>query len=218
MPGPILPTRWVIAAGDANDESDIFPFLAGRSFAALKTPVWSSLKPRSVSGRERSRALWSYPLWKFRFPHEVLRDDANSLELQRLINFFNSKSGGAIAFFYLDRDDNQVSNSQFGVGDGSTKTFQLNRTTTIGSITFSEPIRGVYGSPTVLDNGAAAGAYTIGTLGQITFTTAPLAGHLLTWSGSFFFLVRFDADELDLSQLAKGYWQGGPLDFSSFKP
>lgn len=219
MTAPVLPSRWLITGGDAADDPDIFPFLSGQGFKVLKTPLWSSHKDVSVSGRERSRSLWSYPIWRFRLAHEYLRDGTATLELQRLVTFFNSKSGGAVAFFFLDRDDNAVLNANFGTGDGTTTIFQLTRTTTIGSITFTEPVRGLNGTPTIYKNGVATAAYTMGQLGQIQFTTAPANGAVLTWSGSFFFLCRFDRDELDgLGQLMAGLWQNGGLDFRSFKP
>lgn len=216
---PFLPARWLITGGDTADDPDIFPFLKGQGFKVLKTPLWSTHKDVSVSGRERSRALWSYPVWRFRVAHEVLRDTVSFQELQRLVTFFNGKAGGASGFFYLDRDDNLVLSNNFGTGDGVTTKFQLTRTSTIGAITFTEPVRGLNGTPTIFDNGVATSAYTVGQLGQIAFATPPAAGHVLSWTGSFFFLCRFDNDELDgLGQLMQGFWQNGGLDFRSFKP
>lgn len=215
-----LPSRWMIptANPDTADDPDVFPFLAGQGFKMLKTPVWSTKTDISVSGVERRRQLWSYPLWRFRLGYQVMRDGSSYLELQRLFNFFNSHAGVDGGFFYLDRDDNAVVTNQFGTGDGTTKTFQVTRTTTIGSVTFTEPIRGFAGNPTIFDNGSSTSAFTIGTLGQITFTTAPVSGHVLTWTGSFFFLCRFDSDELDsTSQLASGLWANNQVEFRTFK-
>jgi uncharacterized protein (TIGR02217 family) len=134
------------------------------------------------------------------------------------VNFFISKLGGAVAFFYLDRDDNLVTSNSFGIGDGTTAQFQLSRTVTIGSVSFSEPVRGFNGNPTIYVNGVATTAFTVGNLGQILFDTPPASGAVLTWTGSFFFLARFEKDELDLSQLMQGIWQEGGLDFRTFKP
>ena len=83
MIAPVLPSRWVIAPRDAVDDPDVFPFLAGQGFLEQKTPVWSTKTDVSVSGVQRSRALWSYPLWRFKVGYEVLRDAADRLELQR---------------------------------------------------------------------------------------------------------------------------------------
>jgi uncharacterized protein (TIGR02217 family) len=111
-----------------------------------------------------------------------------------------------------------VAGQRFGTGDGSTTTFQLKRTITIGGISYAEPIYGLAGTPTIYVNGSATGAFTIGELGQITFSSAPASSAALTWDGSFFFMCRFDNDELDIGQIAKGLWQNGGLDFRTFKP
>jgi uncharacterized protein (TIGR02217 family) len=218
MTAPFLPTRWLIASGDAVDDADIFPFLRGQSFLINKGPRHRTKIDESVSGRERRRPLWSYPIWRFRVAYEYLRDDVANLELQRVLAFYNSKDGSSGAFFYLDRNDNAVAGERFGTGDGVTTTFQLTRSITIGDITFQEPIRGLYGTPTIYKAGVATGAYTTGILGEITFTTAPTLGQALTWDGNFFFLCRFENDDLDVGQIAKGIWQNGALDFRSFKP
>jgi uncharacterized protein (TIGR02217 family) len=216
---PILPSRWVITPADNVDDKDVFPFLAAQSFLIQKTPSWSTKTDISVSGVERRRALWSYPIWRFRIAHEYLRDTPDQLELQRLVTFFNSKFGSTVGFFYLDRFDNAASANQFGVGNGSTTTFQITRTTTIGGIKFSEPVRGFNGTPQIFINGVATSAFTMADLGQITFTTAPANGALLSWTGNFFFMCRFDRDELEgLGQIGSGIWQNGGLDFRSFKP
>ena len=218
MVAPVLPSRWVIAPRDAVDDPDVFPFLAGQGFLEQKNPIWSTSNSTSVSGVDRPRALWSYPKWKFKVGYEVLRDDATRLELQRLVTFFNAHLGSTQAFFYLDRNDFSVTGNQFGTGDGTTTSFQAMRTTTIGGLSFAEPVRGFNGAPTVYVNGTATTAFTVNALGVITFTSAPAVGAALTWSGQFFYLCRFVNDTLDLKQMMKGLWSGGGVEFRSIKP
>ena len=217
MTTPYYPTRWLITAADLSDDPDVFPFLLGQSFLGLKTPVWSTDTKTSVSGVERRRALWSIPIWKFKVSYEVLRDGPSYLELQRLYLFFNSHQGSFKEFFYFDRFDNAVVGQPFGVGDGVTSAFQLKRSTTIGTNTFSEPIMGVSGTPTIYVNGTATSAYTVGPLGILTFTTPPAAAAVLTWTGSFFFLCRFAKDELTTTQMMSGLWSEQGLEFQSVK-
>ena len=213
-----LPSRWVVTPANNTDDADVLPRLPAQSFKILKTPLWSSAINISVSGVERRRALWSYPIWRFQIGHEYIRSDATALELQRLVTFFNSKGGSSQAFFYLDQDDNAVTAMNFGTGDGAKTTFQLSRTTTIGSISFTEPVRAFNGTPTIYINGVSTGAFSIGANGLITFTTAPANGAALTWTGQFFFLCRFEKDELSLRQIFSGMWENGSLDFRSVKP
>lgn len=217
MPTLYLPTRWLITAADLSDDPDVFPFLPGQSFLQLKTPLWSTHIDTAVSGLERRRALWSYPIWKFKVGYEVLRDGPSFMEMQRLVNFFNAHAGQFQEFFYYDRNDHSVSGQPFGTGDGVTAAFQLQRTMAIGSVSFSEPVRGLQGTPTIYVNGVAASAYTIGALGMLTFSTPPSAAAVLTWTGNFFFLCRFGKDELDVGQLMSGLWSGSGIEFQTVK-
>ena len=216
MTTPYAPTRWQVPTNGTGDDQDVFPFLAGQSFLQKKTPVWSTKVDTSVSGVERRRALWSYPVWKFKLSYEVLRSNPSYSELQRLYTFFNMKAGQFQSWFYFDPYDNTVSNQLIGYGDGSTTTFQLARSSTIGTITYTEPVRGVYGTPTVSVNGIST-AYTIGTGGTVTFATAPAVGAYITWSGQFFFLCRFLSDELDAQQLLWGIYTAQGIEFQSVK-
>ena len=217
MTTPYAPTRWSVPSNGRGDDQDVFPFLAGQSFLGKKTPVWSTDIKTSVSGVERRRALWSYPIWKFKLSYELLRMQPSFAEWQRLTAFFNMKAGQFQGWFFYDQTDNSAVNQQIGVGDGVTKTFQLTRTTTYGSITFTEPVRGVYGTPTVTVGGSAASSFTIGPYGSITFASAPPLGSPVVWSGSFFFLCRFSKDELDAQQLMASMYTLSGLEFQTFK-
>jgi hypothetical protein len=111
--------------------------------------VWSTDIKTSVSGRERRRALWSYPIWKFKVGYDVLRDQAQypaAPDIQRLIAFFNAHSGAYQEFLYNDRTDNTVTNQALGVGDGVKTSFQLTRTITVGGISATEPVFAVNGA------------------------------------------------------------------------
>ena len=43
--------------------------------------------------------------------------------------------------------------------------------------------------------------------GVITFSVAPAAGAVLTWSGSFYRRCRFDGDKLDTTRFLTGLWE-----------
>lgn len=218
MPTPYIPSRWLISAADVSDDPDIFPFMPGQSFLQLKTPVWSTDIQTSVSGRERRRQLWSFPKWRFKVAYEVLRDAPDRLELQKLFTFFNAHAGQYQEFFYYDRSDNSVAGQPIGTGNGVTTAFQLARTMTVGGITFNEPVRAISGTPSVYVNGALTTAYTVGAYGIITFASPPAAAAVITWSGSFFFLCRFEKDDLDTAQMMQGLWSNGGLDLLTVKP
>jgi uncharacterized protein (TIGR02217 family) len=201
-----LPSRWQITSPVFANDPDIFPLMPGFSFITSKKPQWSTGVQQMTSGRERRRMQWSYPLWNFKVQYEVLRDAPSYAELQKLFAFFNAHAGMYQEFFFYDPSDNAVTNQQFGLGDGSTTTFQLSRTVGLGNLLFTEPVRGIVNTPTVAIAGTATTAFTIGPLGQITFTSAPSSGAALTWSGNFMFLVRFNQDDMDTQQMMNGLW------------
>ena len=104
----------------------------------------------------------------------------------------------------------------FGTGDGATTAFQFKRS--INS--WVEPVYATYGA-SVYVNGTlkAPGVdYSIGAGGVITFTSAPAAAAALTWSGNFYYLCRFDQDDLTLKQIMSALWQGDGLKFTSLIP
>ena len=168
----------------------VLPYLPGQAMAVAKAPQWSTKVVRATSGRERRTAHWPYPLWQFELQYEVVR--------HRPTNDCQILSAAPVTF---------------GVGDGATTSFQLCRSLN----SFFEPVYGVY-SPTILDNGSAAGAHSIGPNGVITFTTAPAAGHTLAWYGYFYFLCRFHQDDLTFAQVVSQLWAGKGLKFTSIRP
>ena len=214
---PTLPSRWMITV-PSTDDPDILPSLVGQTFLAMKTPLWSTRVDTAVNGTERRGARWSYPIYLFRMGFEFLRDGSTLLELQRLVTFFNMHGGSNRAFFYYDRKDHSVLNCPFGTGDGTTTKFQLVRTTTIGGITFTEPVRGLASTPTVTVNGTPT-AVTVNDLGYVTFASPPAAAAILAWTGTFYHLCRFEKDSLDgLREVMNGFWDLSDLGFRSFKP
>lgn len=202
---------------DEADDPNVFPFMIGQTFLQLKTPMWSTDIKTSVSGRERRRALWSYPIWKFKVAYDVLRDGPAYRDVDRLFAFFNSMSGMAGRFQFYDHTANAVDNQIFAVGDGTTTTFQLTSSITVGAISCTEPVFALRGAPTVRVNGVET-AVSLGALGKVTFSTAPTAGAALSWSGGFFYLCRFATDELDVEQMMLGLWAGNSVEFQTVKP
>jgi uncharacterized protein (TIGR02217 family) len=194
----------------------VLPFLPGQTPEVSKAPLWSTEVKRMASGRERRTAYWPSPLWQFELKYAVIRHQPTTAELATMWEFFNVLQGQFAPFLFVDPSDCQVLSSapaSFGTGDGSTKTFQLARQMN----SFSEPVYDVY-SPTIRDNGGAAGAYTIAPNGLLTFTTAPTSGHALTWYGYFYFGCRFLQDDLTFDQIVQLLWSGKSLKFTSIRP
>ena len=220
------------------------PNLPGQSPVVSKTPLWSTLVKRAASGRERRTERWAYPLWRFTLGFEVIRDggalqqpptpitdgaggaitdgqggdilDGVGVardELAQLWELFNLAQGQAGTWLYLDPSDNQVTAGPIGVGDGMTTAFQLSRTLD----GWTEPVLAAF-DVAVFDNGAPAADFALGPNGAITFAVPPAAGHLLTWSGGFQFVCRFENDALGLEHILARLWAGKSLAFTTVRP
>ncbi len=192
----------------------IFPTMPGIKWGSTKTPIWSTKVQKSASGRELRASYYSYPDWKFSLSYEVLR--ANALaELQTLVGFFNARQGSFDSFLYQDSDDKAVTSQAFGVGDGVTTKFQLARD--FGG--FIEPVVATSGSPSIYVGGALKTPATHYTLadGLVTFTTAPASGIFLTWTGEFYYRVRFVQDSADFEQFLHQLWSLKKIEFKTFK-
>lgn len=88
-----------------------------------------------------------------------------------------------------------------GQGDGSTKTFQLVKAYTSGSISYVRPIRKpVSGTVLVSVAGVSSVAWTLDTTtGILTFTAAPGAGVQVKAGFEFDVPVRFSAEKISVS-------------------
>lgn len=211
---PYLPARWQIDTPDRADRLDVFPLLPGRGFLTQKSPEWSTRVATAVSGRERRAQYWSAPRWRFKVDHEFLRTwSPPEDELARIVEFFCDHAGQARQFYFYDQTDNLVENQKIGEGDGVTTKFQLRRSVR----RWSEPVYAIAGGFHIYVNYVEAAANVL-TNGVVEFATAPAAGRIITWSGRFMFLCRFDADQIDLAQDFSDVWSLADMTFYSIKP
>ena len=192
----------------------VFPTLPGLAFPVEKTAMWSTRVQTGVSGKETRLNLWSYPIWKYSLPFEMLRSDSVNAELQSLAGFYNARQGSYDTWLFDDPDDDTATLQNFGVGDGSTRSFQLKRS--YGG--FSEPVGATNVMTQVRVNAVATGAYTVNaSTGILTFTTAPGAGLALDWSGTYYWRCRFDGDEFNVSKFVSQIWDAKAVKFMSVK-
>lgn len=213
------PTRGVVTATDLSTDGEVFPQLPGSDFLMSRNPRFSTNVSRSSSGRTTRTSLFSSPIYTFKIVHNVLRDDASMVEIQKLTAFFNTRQGMFGSFFYLDSSDYQVTDEPFGTGDGSTATFQAQRSVGRGtSYARIEPIYAFWIAPTVKVAGVTTVPAAINPWGQITFTTPPANGAALTWSGKFLWVCAFTQDQLSVQQIVNGLWSQDGLTFESIKP
>ncbi len=195
----------------------VFPSLKGLSFPAKRTPKWSTLHQESVSGQDNPIQLWSYPRWAYELTFNILRSDNVNLEWQELAAFYNLVGGSAGVFQFTDPDDNAVTNQQFGIGDGVTQSFPLVRTMTgAGSFSFVEPVFAPT-SVTAYINGVQNNGWTLGTQGMLNWIGVPPSGGVLTWTGTFNWLCRFDEDAAGFEKFMYQFWNFRSVKFTTIK-
>lgn len=222
--GPSPTQGFVTAVGLAElyDDPNVLPLMPGQDFMVSKAPTFNTGVRQSASGREIRAAYWSASLWNFKirfnFLREYIEDSEGSGEFATLLGFFSSRLGKFGFFYYLDPTDYQAVNETVAQADGVSTNFQLTRTVGGGTpYGFIEPVYGLWNAPVVEVNGVVT-ACTANPWGQIVFAAAPAAGALITWSGSFLFVCRFDTDTLDAAQVFSQLWSVDGLPFVSLRP
>jgi uncharacterized protein (TIGR02217 family) len=195
----------------------VFPAFIGLEWNITRTPIWSTSKKVSVSGRRFGVANYSFPRYKYKLSYSVLRQNAATTELAQLVGFFNSVYGDFDSFLYTDPDDYTVTAQALGSGDGSNKLFQLLRT--FGG--FAEPVYDANSAPLIYVNGVLKTLttdYTISSTGLVTFVAAPGAALPVTWTGTYYRRVFFSQSLLEFNKFLSNLWDLKKLEFESYKP
>lgn len=190
----------------------VFPTFAGLSWNISRSPEFSTQVKRAVSGKELRGAFRQYPLWIFGMSFEVLRDDLANNELEALAGFFLLRQGMFDSFLYTWPADGGATDQGFGVGDGVTKTFQLVRS--FGG--FTEPVQNVNAITNIKVATVAKSSpadYTIDANGLVTFAAAPASGAALTWTGSYYYRVRFLHDAAEFNEFMQNLHELKKLSF-----
>lgn len=194
-----------------------------------KTPHFNTQTQKPAAGRGRSSiSMMPFPTWDFSVDlNSVLGGEsiAGSV-LQSFLGCFIACCGGGGFFLFTDPNDNTVSQVE-GVllnvtpgaaapmgmlGDGVSTQYQLARTIDQGADILQNAAAEVY------VNGVLAPG-TLSATGVFTFTTAPAAGTMLSWDGSFQYLCQFTDDTIkDLGRFnknASGWLWSASVDFES---
>ena len=195
-----------------------FPSLSGVIFPVVRVPEWDTDVQIALSGRRTAFSRRAYPRYRYELGYSFLRTATANLELQQLIAFYNLMNGRSGVFVYNDSDDGTLSTQVgFGSGDGSTTTFQLTRPMIGSSFTFVEPVFAV-ATANIFNNGVLQTLnvnYTIGNTGIVTFVVAPIAGHNLTWTGTYGWYCRFDEDVNTFEKFTYNLYELKKLKFST---
>ncbi|ENX0732010.1 hypothetical protein C7E60_06875 [Neisseria gonorrhoeae] len=194
----------------------VFPEFPGLKWGRKKTAVWSTGTQKSASGREFRTAYYTYPQWRFSLSFEVLRTKASVNELEKLAGFFNARKGSFESFLYEDPADNTVTDQPVGNTVQGVARYQLVRS--MGG--FIEPVSAVKERPAVKVGGTALAYgrdYTVTDKGVLVFNTPQPPGRPITWTGGFYFRVRFTSDTVDFENVLGSLWAAKKIEFTSVK-
>lgn len=194
----------------------VFPEFPGLKWGRKKTAVWSTGTQKSASGREFRTAYYTYPQWRFSLSFEVLRTKASVNELEKLAGFFNARKGSFESFLYEDPADNAVTDQPVGNTVQGVARYQLVRS--MGG--FIEPVSAVKERPAVKVGGTALAYgrdYTVTDKGVLVFNTPQPPGRPITWTGGFYFRVRFTSDTVDFEDVLGSLWAAKKIEFTSVK-
>lgn len=166
-------------------------------------PSFSTAILTLANGQEQRNQNWSRARSSYDIAYGITESTDPDDSFKTVIAFFYARAGRARGFRFKDWLDYSSETSQTcsGVVNGTNTVFQLVKSYTSGGVTFVRKIsRPVVGTIVLYNNGVAVAgsAWTLGTFGAVTFTTAPLTGHIITADYEFDVPVRFDNDKLAL--------------------
>lgn len=182
------------------------------SYGSVGGPKYNTTLVIVDSGWEYANINWENARHEF----NVAMGVRSMSELSDLIRFFHLCRGRAHSFRYKNWSDYKSCDVEevitpydqiFGVGDGTTKSFQLVKrydlyglVDLVNEYTIKKPVPNTV---VVSINNVIKTVntdYTVNySTGIITFTNAPANGEFLKWGGEFDIPCRFDVDELQIT-------------------
>ncbi len=196
----------------------VYPATPKYVYPVKRSAEMKTLRQEASSGLEAVASLWLLPIWHWELTYDLMDAAVAGGEFQTLVDFFLARRGAFDTFLFVDLDDQSVTDQTFGIGNGSTVAFQLNRALIASG--FAEPIYNLNGTPVIKDAGVTKTAgvdYNINATGLVTFTYTPVAGHALTWTGSYYFRCRFEEDLATFEKFARRLYKNATVKLRSVK-
>lgn len=184
----------------------VFPTFAGIAWPVKRKAMFNTKVLTAKTGREFRASFTSYPTYTIDLSFEYL----SLTDWKALLGFFNLRRGRFDSFLFEDANDKSVVAQSFGTGNGTQTVFQLVRT--LGG--FTEPCENINGTPSIYLNGVLqASGYTISSTGVVTFSAAPANTVAITWTGSYYWRVRFEQDSSEFEENMKHFFANKKLAF-----
>lgn len=194
---------------------ELFPTLPGLAWPIQRTVLAAPVAIKTTPSRRefRSRAS-SAPLYRFTLNFEFLRATQAYPEWQALMGFYNRRGGTFDDFVFVDEMDKAVLDQAIGVGDGSTKKFQLARS--LGG--WLDAVYAPVGAQTIKVAGLTVSPVSISATGLVELASAPANGAAVTWSGGFGWRCRFADEMADFHRFMGSFFELKKLQLITIKP
>lgn len=201
-----------------------FPSLTGQAWPVTRTPLQSTLKQESISGKQTRLQLYTFGRYRYGLTFSYLGSGAQNQDWQLLSGFFQSVAGAALPFHFNDVYDNRVAGQLLGNGDGATLNFNFQRTLSL----VTEPVQDVTADSVtvrVSTDPVPSANYDLlidpnwGCVYGVAFKPgyAPAPDAPVTADFSYNFLCRFDDDTAEFSSFMFNFWELKKLTFTTEK-
>ena len=144
---------------------------------------FETLVSESEKGAEQRRALWENPIRAFSISWDTLL----STQITTLIDFYEARQGRFAKFKFKSQVEKTKTLESVGTGDNTTTLFTLDKKYVDSS------------NMTIYIDTVETSAYIVvdnENYGQITFSSAPLSGEVITATYDYYWPVRFNQDTL----------------------
>ena len=190
-----------------------FPDLPGFAWGRTRTPKLNTLIQTSASGLEARQALQTLSRREWKLDFNYLREGTPWFDVESLEGFYLSQLGPLNTLLFRDQYQNTCTGQFIATGDGSTTTFQLQRTVqgytepvfavdTRGAHTYGPYTRPAAVTPQAYVSGLPVSATFATETGVLTLATASgTSGNPITATFSYGFRVRFEDDSIDFDNL-----------------
>lgn len=200
------------------------------TYSVFRMWNWKTRLTLAESALERRQADQPAPRSEWTLKYDVLHEEVDSRqsggglgigkdELNTLMGFYLQQNGPRIPFAFVDPTDSVVTGGPLGIGDGTTRAFQLVRqlgTLAGGPIPvapYFEPIQFPTTVSAVYLNAVSVGGWATQPGGFVVFTTAPGGGVAVTADFTYSWLVRFSDPKLDLRNFMFQLWDAQTVKF-----
>jgi len=177
----------------------IYPALSTLGWSVKFSPRYATGAALHASGREARAARTATPLWRIELNYDLLRLQAPYAEMQMIAGFFDQCAGEGTTFLFQPPTLSPVAAQTLGIGDGITTAFPL----VVAFAGYSLTPAGVVPSAVYLAGVAQNGGYTVANTPfapTVMFATPPSAGVAVSADFAWYFLCRFEDDDLDTEE------------------